>query len=176
MGKYNIPVDEIKDIKKELNKQSSNGNGGGVKEWYYEINISSLLNDLNLSQDNLTDDIVQQVWGMISIFAPDRVLIAAGNDDNYDIRESVNWELTKFNLTRLKVIKISNNKPAEGIGGSPYKVRHIYGNLEQRAVGLNNFINGFLDVFNTISKHFTEIDKETYYSMIEVPIVDVNKE
>lgn len=153
--------------------------GGGsseVKEWYYEINVSSLLKDLNLSQDNLTDDMAQQVWGMISIFAPDRVLIAAGNDDNYDIRESVNWELTKFNLTRLKVIKLSNNKPAEGIGGSPYKVTHIYGNLEQRAIEINNLLNGFLDMFNTISKHFTEIDKETYYSMIEVPIVDINKE
>ena len=37
MGKYNIPVDEIKDIKKELNKESSNGDGGGVKEYYYKF-------------------------------------------------------------------------------------------------------------------------------------------
>ena len=34
MGKYNIPVNEIKDIKKELVKDSS---GGDVKSYYYKI-------------------------------------------------------------------------------------------------------------------------------------------
>ena len=44
MGKYNISVDEIKDIKKELNKQSSNG-GEVIKEYYYRLNTDDINNN-----------------------------------------------------------------------------------------------------------------------------------
>ena len=161
MGKYNIPVDEIKDIKKELVKDSS---GGDVKSYYYK---TTLLNNY------MDDDVyiaVMHLYVLGTKIAKLRVY-----DHNASFYEDVEVAPLTPNVEEIIAIQLidmidyqynymdwNGEHDVMGIiprGGIVDKFKYI---AEEKGISKEE-IQPMIDIVNSM---FQEITKEEYESMI----------
>lgn len=149
------------------------GGNSEVKEWYYAIDVEKMIQDLSIDSDEMK----LAVLNMINVYGPTAYLIAGGYDDNHRIGERTYIELNNvFFFNRLKAIKLSNISCIEITSGtsSTFSIFRCYGNLEERGKMLEDLGAG--NMLEYIKSGITEISKEQYYDLIQIPIVEVNKE
>lgn len=161
-------------LKNVVNGNISNGGGGvDIKEWYYSIDVEKMIQDLSIDSDEMK----LAVLNMINVYGPTAYLIAGGYDDNHRIGERTYIDLNNvFFFNRLKAIKLSNISCIEITSGtsSTFSIFRCYGNLEERGKMLEDLVAE--NMLECIKSGITEISKEQYYDLIQIPIIEINKE
>lgn len=169
---YNKPIVEG-DINlktpNEIHKSELSGGGasaGEVKEWYYRVNVQGIYDALG------GEDI-----GVISlIIYPNYVIIPGANTHKKFNSYFYSWK--DFTVSRTKEIIafscVSNIPMQVETDG---KIYLVYGdNFTKLKHSLPTLGGDYELIVNTISPYITEISKEEYEALIEIPNVIIGKD
>ena len=169
---YNKPIVEG-DINlktpNEIHKSELFEGGGAsnseVKEWYYRVDVQGIY-------DAVGEDI--EVIGMI--IYPNYIIIPGTN--THKKINSYFWSWKDFTVSRTKEIvafSCVSNIPVQTEADD--KLYNIYGdNFTKLKYVLSSLGGDYEQIINIISPYITEISKEEYESLIDIPTIILGKD
>lgn len=170
---YNKPIVEG-DINlktpNEIHKSELSGGGnnssGEVKEWYYRVNIQGIYDAIGVEDVTVLT---------MTVFANYVILPDANNNKKFN-SYMYDWsELSVSTTKKILAFTCVSNIPLQASGNDIHYL--IYGDNFTKLKHMMTVIGGdYEQIINAVSPHITEISKEEYESLIEIPSVILGKD